>query len=167
MKRDQNINKISLAETRFASGYASKCLEYGYNLTDEQKTNLVLKLYAKDEKRPLLKFKNLIRRETVKKMTADSLLHITEGVLSQKEALEHRKQVILLGLEKGDLKAVNTALDAFDSKLDLILPVVRQQISISAKTTDYRALLEGTQSSTEPPKQLSNDNTPPDEATDE
>ena len=77
-------------------------------------------------------------------MTADSLLHITEGVLSQKEALEHRKQVILLGLEKGDLKAVNTALDAFDSKLDLILPMVKhsQNISISAKT-DYKALLTG------------------------
>ena len=156
-----------MAETRFSAGYASKCLEYGYNLTDEQKTNLVLKLYAKDEKRPLLKFKNLIRRETVKKMTADSLLHITEGVISQEEVLKFRKKVIEQGLEKGDLKAVNTALDAFDSKLDLILPVVKQQISISAKTTDYRALLEGTQSSTEPPKQLSNDIVPPDEDDDE
>jgi len=133
---------LNFAEKRFAAGYVSKILDKGYNLTDQEKTDLVLKLYARDEKRPLLKFRNLIRRQSVQEMTVESLISITEGVMTKQEALELRKQVVLQAIDKNDLKAANTALDAFDDKLSLTPVKVTHQVSVSTKGTNYKQLLD-------------------------
>ena len=111
---------MSFAEKRFAYGYVAKILQKGYNLTNEQKEALVLKLYARDEKRPLLKFKNLIRRQTVQNMTQDALLELTETHgITAKEALEKRNEVLKGAIADKNWNAANKALDAFDDKLDL------------------------------------------------
>jgi len=141
---------LNFAEKRFAAGYVSKILDKGYNLSDQEKTDLVLKLYARDEKRPLLKFRNLIRRKSVQNMTVEALYEITNEVISVKEILEYRKKVLIQALEKGNLRECNVALDSFDSKLNLQPIKTTQQLSISTKGVDYKQLLEqGT------PKQLS------------
>ena len=138
-----------MAEKRFSYGYIAKILSKGFsNITDQDKTDLVLKLYAGDEKRPLLKFRNLIRRQSVQNMTQEALLDLTEtNGITAKQAIKYRKQALIGALEKGDYGNVNKALDSFDSNLDLI---PTKQMTTQTQEISYIELLEGTKQALPP-----------------
>ena len=93
-------------------------------------------------------------------------LYESEGITA-KEMIKRDNDVYTRSLDKGMLNVSDKINERIGNRIGLNPVNVTKSISISAKTTDYRALLEGTQSGTEPPKQLSNDNVPPNEATDE
>jgi len=140
MKYDA-INKMQLRERRFTVAYIREVSLKGYALSDKKKAELVIKYYDKTEKRPLLKFKNLIRRENVHNMVTELLINLTEKHgISAKEAIEYRKQALKGALEKGDYGNVNKALDSFDLKLDLI---PTKQITTHTQEVSYVELLEG------------------------
>ena len=110
------------------------------------------------------KIKQIVRqRETQKLLESEILaLYESEGITA-KEMIKRDNDVYTRSLDKGMLNVSDKINERIGNRIGLNPTIVNKSISISAKTTDYRALLEGTQSGTEPPKQLSNDNVPPDE----
>ena len=108
--------------------------------------------------------KKILRLKESQKMIESEILALyqNEGI-TPKSVIQKECELYDLTLNNKNYQVSSKILDNQANRMGLNPVNVTKSISISAKTTDYRALLEGTQSGTEPPKQLSNDNTPPDD----
>ena len=93
------------------------------------------------EKQPELKVKRLLRSETVQNMITEELINLTEqhGITAER-SLKMRKTVLNGAIKSKNWSAANTALDAFDEKLDLR---ASKQITTQTSEISYVELLEG------------------------
>ena len=114
------------------------------------------------------KIKQIVRqRETQKLLESEILaLYESEGITA-KEMIKRDNDVYTRSLDKGMLNVSDKINERIGNRIGLNPTIVNKSISISSKTTDYIGLLKASNSDIQPPKQLSNDNVPPNEATDE
>ena len=111
------------------------------------------------EQLPEVKVKRLLRSETVQDMVESEILALYElENITAKSVISEENVIFKQAKESKDNNNAIKILQTWGKRIGLDPQQVKQSITLTAKT-DYRALLEGTQSSTEPPKQLSDSNT--------
>lgn len=130
------LPKLLQRDKRFVKVYANMLIKGNVNW------EVLGRIYRPDDKNPIWKAKQTVKRIEIQEMTADALVDITSGVVTAKQALKYRLSVLKGAIARHDFKAANTALDAFDGKLGLNPVVVKGSFSAKGSFIDYKAILE-------------------------
>ena len=96
------------------------------------------------ENKPEVKVKRMLRSQTVQKMVESEILSLYEGAgITAESVVSDEDAILSLAFNTNDLSNAVKIVHKWGARIGMDPKEIRQSISITGKTSDYKALLEG------------------------